>query len=504
MNCFQRRHEKYTDSSQHRNLEYSESSAFKEIFMKISIVGAGYVGLVTGGCLAELGHQVMCIDSDADKVATLNAAGLPIYEPGLQELMTRNRAEGRIHFTTDMAQAVEHGEVIFIAVGTPSKEDGSADLQHVLAVATQIGRHLKKFKVIVNKSTVPVGTAYRVQKCLQDELLKRGIQESLFEVISNPEFLKEGAAIKDFMHPDRIVIGLDDSPNYKTVHQKMELLYSSFNRHHARTIWMDVRSAELTKYAANAMLATRISFMNEIANLSDLLGADIDSIRRGIGADQRIGHDFLYAGTGYGGSCFPKDTRALIQTALDCGSQMKVVTAVENVNDHQKTLLVSRLIQHFGEDFTGLKFAVWGLAFKPNTDDMREAPSLVIIEELLKRGAQVSAFDPLAAHEGQEALSDKLQDSDVLKHFNLSETAYEAAEDADALLVVTEWKTFHHPDFELLTETMRQPLILDGRNLYDPQMLQDLGIAYQGIGRRNQLALNFKAGTVRKQAEITA
>jgi UDPglucose 6-dehydrogenase len=446
----------------------------------------------------------MCIDSDADKVATLNAAGLPIYEPGLQELMSRNRAEGRIHFTTDMAQAVDHGEVIFIAVGTPSKEDGSADLQHVLAVATQIGRHLKKFKVIVNKSTVPVGTAYRVQKCLQDELNKRGIEESLFEVISNPEFLKEGAAIKDFMHPDRIVIGLDNSPNYKIVHQKMELLYSSFNRHHARTIWMDVRSAELTKYAANAMLATRISFMNEIANLSDLLGADIDSIRRGIGADQRIGHDFLYAGTGYGGSCFPKDTRALIQTALDCGSQMKVVTAVENVNDHQKTLLVSRLIQHFGEDFTGLKFAVWGLAFKPNTDDMREAPSLVIIEELLKRGAQVNAFDPLAAHEGLEALTYKLQEKDVLNRFSLSETAYEAAENADALLVVTEWKTFHHPDFELLSETMRQNLILDGRNLYDPQMLQDLGIAYQGIGRRNQLALNFKAGTFRKQAETTA
>jgi UDPglucose 6-dehydrogenase len=498
------RHEKYTHSSQARNLGYSESPPFKEIVMKISIVGAGYVGLVTGGCLAELGHQVICIDSDADKVATLNAAGLPIYEPGLQELMARNRAEGRIHFTTDMAQAVEHGEVIFIAVGTPSKEDGSADLQHVLAVATQIGRHLKKFKVVVNKSTVPVGTAYRVQKCLQDELNKRGIQESLFEVISNPEFLKEGAAIKDFMHPDRIVIGLDDSPNYKNVHQKMELLYSSFNRHHARTIWMDVRSAELTKYAANAMLATRISFMNEIANLSDLLGADIDSIRRGIGADQRIGHDFLYAGTGYGGSCFPKDTRALIQTALDCGSQMKVVTAVENVNDHQKTLLVSRLIQHFGEDFSGLKFAVWGLAFKPNTDDMREAPSLVIIEELLKRGAQVSAFDPLASHEGQEALAYKMQNTDDLSRFHLAETAYEAAESADALLVVTEWKTFHHPDFEMLTETMRQPLILDGRNLYDPQMLQDLGIAYQGIGRRNQLALNFKAGSHRKQSEITA
>ena len=469
--------------------------------MKISIVGAGYVGLVTGGCLADLGHQVICIDSDTQKVATLNAAGLPIYEPGLQELMARNRAEGRIHFTTDMAQAVEHGEVIFIAVGTPSKEDGSADLQHVLAVASQIGRHLKKFKVIVNKSTVPVGTAYRVQNCLQDELNKRGITDSLFEVISNPEFLKEGAAIKDFMHPDRIVIGLDEGPNYKTVHQKMELLYSSFNRHHARTIWMGVRSAELTKYAANAMLATRISFMNEIANLSDLLGADIDSIRRGIGADQRIGHDFLYAGTGYGGSCFPKDTRALIQTALDCGSQMKVVTAVENVNDQQKTLLVSRLIQHFGNNFSGLKFAIWGLAFKPNTDDMREAPSRVIIQELLRRGAQVSAFDPLVSKEGAEAVAHDIPNKADLSRFHMADSAYEAANNADALLVVTEWKTFHHPDFEALKACMNQAFILDGRNLYDPQLLEDLGIAYQGIGRRNQLALNFKASRTQQNFE---
>jgi UDPglucose 6-dehydrogenase len=460
--------------------------------MKISIVGAGYVGLVTGGCLAELGHQVMCIDSDADKIATLNAAGLPIYEPGLQELITRNRAEGRIQFTTDMAMAVEHGDVIYIAVGTPSKEDGSADLQHVLTVASQIGRHLKKFKVIVNKSTVPVGTAYRVQKCLEVELEKRGIQESLFEVISNPEFLKEGAAIKDFMHPDRIVIGLDDGPNYKTVHQKMELLYSSFNRHHARTIWMDVRSAELTKYAANAMLATRISFMNEIANLSDLLGADIDSIRRGIGADQRIGHDFLYAGTGYGGSCFPKDTRALIQTALDCGSQMKVVTAVENVNDQQKTLLVSRLTHYFGNDLSGLKFAVWGLAFKPNTDDMREAPSRLIIQELLSRGAHISAFDPLAANEAHQALKQDIHSQDDLSRLQMAESAYEAVSNADALIVVTEWKTFHHPDFDALKASMKQALILDGRNLYDPSMLEEMGIAYQGIGRRNQLALNFK------------
>jgi len=469
--------------------------------MKVSIVGAGYVGLVTGGCLADLGHQVMCIDSDAGKVATLNAAGLPIYEPGLQELMARNRAEGRIQFTTDMALAVEHAEVIFIAVGTPSKEDGSADLQHVLAVASQIGRHLKSFKVIVNKSTVPVGTAYRVQSCLQAELNKRGIQDPLFEVISNPEFLKEGAAIKDFMQPDRIVIGLDESPNYHKVHQKMELLYSSFNRHHARTIWMDVRSAELTKYAANAMLATRISFMNEIANLSDLLGADIDSIRRGIGADKRIGHDFLYAGTGYGGSCFPKDTRALIQTALDCGTQMKVVSAVENVNDHQKTLLVNRITHLFGQDLSGLKFAIWGLAFKPNTDDMREAPSLVIIQELLKLGANVSAFDPLVSQEGHEAVTHHIQDEELLSRFSMADTAYSAASDADALMVVTEWKTFHHPDFEALKECMNRPLILDGRNLYDPQMLQELGFAYQGIGRRNQLALNFKSELRQKKLE---
>ncbi len=304
--------------------------------MKITIVGAGYVGLVTAGCLAELGNQVMCVDNDAKKISLLNAAQLPIYEPGLQELMSRNRAAGRIQFTTGMADGVEHGEVIFIAVGTPSQEDGSADLQYVLAVARQIGRNIKSFKVVVNKSTVPVGTAYRVQAAIATELSKRGISEPLFEVISNPEFLKEGAAIEDFMHPDRIVIGVDQGNNYAATHQLIEQLYSSFNRHHARTIWMDVRSAELTKYAANAMLATRISFMNEIANLSDLLGADIDCVRRGIGADKRIGHDFLYAGTGYGGSCFPKDTRALIQTALDCGSQLKVVSAVEQVNDLKK------------------------------------------------------------------------------------------------------------------------------------------------------------------------
>jgi UDPglucose 6-dehydrogenase len=461
--------------------------------MKITVIGAGYVGLVTGACLAELGHQVLCVDNNPEKIALLNAAGVPIYEPGLQELLSRNRAEGRIHFTTEMAEAVDHGEVIFIAVGTPSQEDGSADLQHVLAVAGQVGRHLKNFKVVVNKSTVPVGTAYRVHQAIATELRKRGIHDDLFEVISNPEFLKEGAAIDDFMRPDRIVIGLDKGPNHDTVQQKMDQLYASFNRHHARTLWMDVRSAELTKYAANAMLATRISFMNEIANLADLMGADVDCVRRGIGADARIGHGFLYAGTGYGGSCFPKDTRALVQTALDCGSTMKVVSAVEHVNDSQKTVLLHRTLQYFGNDLSGLNFAVWGLAFKPNTDDMREAPSRVVIKNLLLRGAQVHAFDPVAAKEALKALTQDLAEHpQALERLKIHATAYEATEQADALLVLTEWKTFHHPDFQLLKSHMKQALILDGRNLYDPEWLQDMGIAYQGIGRRNDLALTLK------------
>ena len=470
--------------------------------MKITVIGAGYVGLVTGACLAELGHQVLCVDNNPEKIALLNAAGVPIYEPGLQEYLARNRAEGRIHFTTEMNEAVDHGEVIFIAVGTPSQEDGSADLQHVLAVASQVGRHLKNFKVVVNKSTVPVGTAYRVQAAIAIELRKRGIQDDLFEVISNPEFLKEGAAIDDFMRPDRIVIGLDKGPHHDLVQQKMEQLYASFNRHHARTLWMDVRSAELTKYAANAMLATRISFMNEVANLADLVGADVDSVRRGIGADARIGHGFLYAGTGYGGSCFPKDTRALVQTALDCGSTMKVVSAVEHVNDSQKTVLLQRTLQHFGNDLSGLKFAIWGLAFKPNTDDMREAPSRVVIKNLLMRGAQVHAFDPVASKEAMHALTlDMAEQPQALERLKIEASAYEATENADALLVLTEWKNFHHPDFALLKTQMKRPLILDGRNLYDPQWLEDMGIAYQGIGRRNELALQLGRHTEAQPAE---
>jgi len=471
----------------------TKMSQLQRWLMKITVIGAGYVGLVTGACLAELGHHVLCADHNPEKIALLNAAGVPIYEPGLQELLTRNRAQGRIHFSTDMTDAVDHGEVIFIAVGTPSQQDGSADLQHVLAVAGQVGRHLKNFKVVVNKSTVPVGTAYRVHEAIATELRKRGMTDELFQVISNPEFLKEGAAIDDFMRPDRIVIGLDKGPHYEVVRNTMDQLYASFNRHHARTLWMDVRSAELTKYAANAMLATRISFMNEIANLADLMGADVDCVRRGIGADARIGHGFLYAGTGYGGSCFPKDTRALIQTALDCGSTMQVVSAVEHVNDAQKTVLLQRTLQYFGNDLSGLKLAVWGLAFKPNTDDMREAPSRVVIKNLLLRGAQVSAFDPIAAKEGMQALTLDMHDHpEALQRFQMEDSAYQATMQADALLVLTEWKTFHHPDFELLKTHMKRPLILDGRNLYDPAWLQQIGIAYQGIGRRNDLALSFR------------
>lgn len=457
--------------------------------MKVTVVGAGYVGLVTGTCLADLGFQVLCLDNDPARVQLLQSGGVPIYEPGLDGMIARNHREGRIRFTTDAAQAVAHGDVIFIAVGTPPQEDGSADLRHVLAVARTVGQHMDGFKVVVNKSTVPVGTADKVRATLAEVLVQRGQQGMGFEVVSNPEFLKEGAAIDDFMHPDRIVVGIDNGPHAARARQLMETLYASFNRHHARTVWMDVRSAELTKYAANAMLAARISFMNEIANLADALGADVDHIRRGIGADSRIGPSFLYAGCGYGGSCFPKDTRALVSTAAESGLPMRVVSATEEVNDQQKRVLIERTRQFLGDDLSGKKIAVWGLAFKPNTDDMREASSRTIVPALLAMGAQVVAFDPVAAQEALHALqqdcADRLQ---VLDKFSLAESAMQALDGADALLVVTEWKTFHNPDFDAIKATMRQPLIVDGRNLYNPDLLQDMGITYQGIGRRNALA----------------
>jgi UDPglucose 6-dehydrogenase len=457
--------------------------------MRVTVIGSGYVGLVTGACLSDLGFKVVCLDKDEHKIKMLQEGEVPIYEPGLKELLTRNRADGRIQFTTDAHAAIEHGDVLFIAVGTPAQEDGSADLGHVLSVAAMIGRNLKDFKLIVNKSTVPVGTADRVRAAVKHELTQRGMSNEMFDVVSNPEFLKEGAAIDDFMRPDRIVVGIDDGIHHEKSQRMMGDLYASFNRHHSRTVWMDVRSAELTKYAANAMLATRISFMNEIANLADALGADVDHIRRGIGADNRIGYSFLYAGCGYGGSCFPKDTQALVSTAQAHGQHMHVVGATEQVNERQKTLLVERLVQRLGEDLTGRKIAVWGLAFKPNTDDMREAPSRVVIKSLLQRGAHVVAYDPVAGHEAMIALKvDCVGQENLLNKFTLVNHDMDALDGVDALMVLTEWKNFHNPDFQAMKLKMRTPYILDGRNLYNPDALADLGIAYQGVGRRNDLA----------------
>ncbi len=456
--------------------------------MNVTVVGAGYVGLVTATCLAELGHNVVGMDHDFGRVALLQAGGVPIYEPGLQDMLARNLQAGRLSFTSSMAQAMASAEVVFVAVGTPPLEDGSADLQHVLSVAGQIGRHLHHFTVVVNKSTVPVGTGARVQQIITHQLQERGLNSALFAVVSNPEFLKEGAAIDDFMRPDRIVLGVPGTPEGEQARLCMARLYAPFNRHHERTVWMDVPSAELTKYAANAMLATRISFMNEVANLADRLGADVDAVRRGIGADQRIGHSFLYAGTGYGGSCFPKDTRALLQTAASAGLRMEVVDAVERVNRAQKLALLRQIEERFGKHLHGLRFAVWGLAFKPNTDDMREAPSRELIRALLQRGAQVTAHDPVAMDEARRALSADLgQPVQGLTALRFADSPLDAADDADALLVVTEWKCFHNPDFAALRLRMRQALILDGRNLYDPTLLQEQGWAYHGVGRRNVL-----------------
>lgn len=457
--------------------------------MRVTVIGSGYVGLVTGACLSDLGFKVVCMDKDEDKIRALQEGQVPIYEPGLKELLSRNRADGRIRFTSDACEAVEHGDVIFIAVGTPPAEDGSADLGHVLSVAASIGRHLKSFKLVVNKSTVPVGTADRVRAAITHELQQRGMVPDNFDVVSNPEFLKEGAAIDDFMRPDRIVVGVDAGPHHARSQRMMGDLYASFNRHHARTVWMDVRSAELTKYAANAMLAARISFMNEMANLADVLGADVDHIRRGIGADSRIGYSFLYAGCGYGGSCFPKDTQALVSTAQAHGHSMSVVCATEQVNERQKMVLVDRLLARMGNDLRGRKIAVWGLAFKPNTDDMREAPSRVVIAQLLMRGAQVSAYDPVAGQQALQAIQRDLNHAaEPLSRLQLTTSDMDALAGADALMVLTEWKNFHNPDFAAMKLAMRTPYILDGRNLYNPDALSELGMAYQGVGRRNELA----------------
>ena len=454
--------------------------------MKVTIVGSGYVGLVTGACLAELGNAVFCLDLDQKKIDILNSGGVPIYEPGLQEMIARNRSAGRIQFSTDVAAAVEHGEIQFIAVGTPPDEDGSADLQYVIAAARNIGKYMNSSKVIVDKSTVPVGTAEKVTAAIVEELKKRNLDPAWCSVVSNPEFLKEGAAVEDFMRPDRIVIGTNHDAAGLRAKELMRKLYAPFNRHHERTYYMDVKSAELTKYAANAMLATRISFMNELANLADAVGADIEAVRQGIGSDSRIGYGFLYAGTGYGGSCFPKDVSALTKTALQHGRDLKILEAVEAVNREQKTILIEKITKRFGNDLSKHRFAMWGLAFKPNTDDMREAPSRFIIAELVKRGAQVVAHDPVAMTEAQHALELDFQTKpDELKRVSLVKTPEDALAGASALIIVTEWKAFRSPDFDHLKQAMQNPIIFDGRNLYEPQSMTELGFEYYGIGRHN-------------------
>jgi len=439
--------------------------------MKVTIFGSGYVGLVTGACLAEVGNDVLCVDVDQHKVTELQQGRLPIFEPGLEAFVTRNISSNRLAFTTDTVQGVLHGLFQFIAVGTPPDEDGSADLQHVLAVARSIGQHMDDFRIVVNKSTVPVGTADKVRAAITAELARRG-DDIAFAVVSNPEFLKEGAAIDDFMRPDRIVVG----SNSTEATQALRQLYAPFNRNHERLVEMDVRSAELTKYAANAMLATKISFMNELANLAERLGADIERVRVGIGSDPRIGYHFIYPGCGYGGSCFPKDVKALERTARAAGYEAALLQAVEAVNYQQKRVLFQKIQQHFQADLSGRVFALWGLAFKPNTDDMREASSRVLIEALWQAGATVQAFDPVAMDEARRLYGER-------PDFKLCDSAEAALEGADALVVVTEWNVFRSPDFEAMKAALKNPLIFDGRNVYDPQSLREAGFLYYAIGR---------------------
>ena len=440
--------------------------------MKVTVVGTGYVGLVSGACLSEVGNDVVCLDVDPEKIRILEEGGIPIYEPGLKEMVQRNVAAGRLQFTTDLSRAVHHGTIQFIAVGTPPDEDGSADMQYVLAAARGIGRIMTDYKVIVDKSTVPVGTADRVHDAIDEELRLRGL-DTPFSVVSNPEFLKEGAAVQDFMRPDRIIVGASDERAVNL----MRVLYSPFQRNRERLLVTDVRSAELTKYAANAMLATRISFMNELANLAEVLGADIEMVRQGIGSDPRIGYHFLYPGCGYGGSCFPKDVKALISTAVEeAGINLKVLSAVEEANNAQKRVLGSKIKQRLGEDLAGRHFARWGLSFKPNTDDMREAPSLDLIEELLVSGASITAYDPVAMHEAKRILGDD-------PRIRYAANPNDALLGADALIIVTEWKEFRSPDFELIRERLKLPLILDGRNMYDPAFVRGQGFEYLAIGR---------------------
>ena len=437
--------------------------------MKIAIVGTGYVGLVTGTCFAEMGMEVYCVDIDRRKIENLKNGIIPIYEPGLEELVVRNHEVGRLHFTTELREVLDEVEIVFSAVGTPPDEDGSADLKYVLDVARTIGQTMTKYLLVVTKSTVPVGTAQKIKQTILDEQVKRGVSIN-FDIASNPEFLKEGAAVKDFMHPDRIVVGVESD----CAKNLMEKLYHPFMLNNFRIIYMDVPSAEMTKYAANAMLATRISFMNDMANLCEIIGADVNMVRKGIGADTRIGSSFLYAGCGYGGSCFPKDVKALIRTADEQGYPMRILQAVETVNEYQKTVLYRKLEQYYRGNLSGKKVAMWGLAFKPETDDMREAPSLVLIDLLLKAGCRVTAYDPVAIPEAKRRIGDRI-------HY--AKDIYEAVNDADVLMIVTEWKEFRLPSWPKIKQQMKTPLILDGRNIYNIHEIEEAGFTYHCIGR---------------------
>lgn len=436
--------------------------------MKIAVVGTGYVGLVTGTCFAEVGIEVTCIDIDEKKIEGLKQGIMPIYEPGLETMVTKNYEKGRLNFSTSLSESIKGCEAAFIAVGTPPGEDGSADLQYVLAVATEIGKNMDDYMVVVTKSTVPVGTAEKVKGAVQAALDSRGSSLE-FDIASNPEFLKEGAAIQDFLKPDRIVVGVESDRAEGT----MKKLYKPFLLNGHPTIFMDVPSAEMTKYAANSMLATKISFMNDIANLCEIMGANVNMVRKGIGSDNRIGNKFIYPGVGYGGSCFPKDVKALIKTAEENGYSMSVLKAVEDVNDRQKSVMVDKIESHFGKDLSGLTFGVWGLSFKPKTDDMREAPSIVIINSLLEAGAKVKAYDPIAMEEAKHDLKDTI---------TYSKDGYDALIDADALLLVTEWPEFRIPNFEVMERLMNQKVVFDGRNIYDKGELTSLGFDYYGIG----------------------
>ena len=444
--------------------------------MKLAIVGTGYVGLVTGACFAEMGHRVTCVDIDAGKVAKLKEGWMPIYEPGLKPIVVRNSEEGRLLFTTSLADAIKASEIVFIAVGTPPGEDGSADLKHVLAVAGEIGRNLSEYTVVVTKSTVPVGTADKVKAAICHELEKRGADVA-FDVVSNPEFLKEGAAVDDFMKPDRIVVGVESDRSREVMYE----LYKDFSRNHDRILFMGIKDAEMTKYAGNAMLATKISFMNEVANLCDRLGVDVENVRLGIGSDSRIGYSFIYPGCGYGGSCFPKDVRALIHMSGENDYRPMVLQAVHERNEDQKHVLFRKITTRFGKDLSGLTFGLWGLAFKPGTDDIREAPAIVLLNELVAAGAQVKAYDPEAVEAARKELPSHWFENGSV---TLVRHQYEALDQVDAMVLVTEWKPFRHPDFRAMREMMKQSVIFDGRNQYEPHSLKEDGFEYFGIGRR--------------------